>query len=75
MKQQIEQNELEQKLTYFQLVKTFLLLYNLYMALITSYQTFKLEYNELIIESEIDLSDKPNTFTLLMILYRALHLF
>lgn len=73
MRQRLEQNELEQKLTYFQLIKRFLMILQIYMAIITSYQTFKLEYNKLIIESDIDLSDSSsNTFTILMILYRAL---
>lgn len=72
LRQKLEQNELEQKLTYFSIIKRFLLMYNLYMAMIMIYQTFKFEYDELIEVSEIDITDKPNTFTLLMILYRTL---
>merc|ERR1712154_189758 len=63
LKQRIFQQELEQKLTYFQWIKKILLLYNLYLSVITIYQTFKLEYTELIIQSEVEI-DKPNILEL-----------
>eukprot|EP01084_Bolivina_argentea_P007879 14787_1 len=71
LKKKMEQQELEQQLTHFQLIKKLLVIYQLWLSIITIYQTFKLEYNELIIESEIKL-EKPNMLELLMILYRAL---
>ena len=65
LQQKMEQQELEKP--YFQLIKRFLLLFQFYLCFITSYQTFKTEYNELEISIE-----KPNTIQLLMILFRAL---
>ena len=71
LKQQMEQQELEQKLTLFQLIRKALLAFNLYLSLVSVVQTFKLEYTKLIIESEVEF-DRPSTLELLMILYRAI---
>eukprot|EP01084_Bolivina_argentea_P234588 394937_1 len=71
LKRQIAQQEFEQKLTYFQLIKRFLCLYQLYLSLITIYQTFRLEYNALMLRSQVEI-EKPNALELFMILYRAM---
>merc|ERR1712129_174789 len=61
-----KQQELE-KMSYFQLIKAFLLFFNIYLSLLTSYQTFATKYNEL----EIGIAE-PNTIQLIAILFRAL---
>ena len=71
LQQQIEQQELEKRLTLFQLIKRFVLSFNLYLSLITVVQTFQQEYTKLIIESEVEF-DNPSTLELLMIMYRAM---
>jgi len=73
IRQKMNHQELEQKLTYFKLIKNVLQLFNAYLCVITVYQTFKMEYIALIRESEIDLrGTRKNTLALLMLLYRAM---